>query len=146
MKNITNTQSDFENKQSSKIIFDYGGPNIGKPLHVGHMRTLNIGRSLYNIHSFIGNEAVSDIHLGDWGMPIAQIITYLEQEDVEIESLDTSQLEIIYPKASEEYKQKNEFKTRAQEINKLLNNNDQELLKMWAVSYTHLTLPTNREV
>jgi len=131
MKNITNTQSDFESEQSSKIIFDYGGPNIGKPLHVGHMRTLNIGRSLYNIHSFIGNEAVSDIHLGDWGMPIAQIITYLEQEDMEIESLDSSQLEIIYPKASEEYKQNNEFKTRAQEINKLLNNNDQELLKMW---------------
>ena len=39
MKNITNTQSDFENNQNSKIIFDYGGPNIGKPLHVGHMRT-----------------------------------------------------------------------------------------------------------
>jgi len=131
MKNITNTQSDFESEQNSKIIFDYGGPNIGKPLHVGHMRTLNIGRSLYNIHSFIGNEVVSDIHLGDWGMPIAQIITYLEQEDMEIESLDSSQLEIIYPKASEEYKQNNEFKTRAQEINKLLNNNDQELLKMW---------------
>src|SRR6056300_917496 len=131
MKNITNTQSDFESEQSSKIIFDYGGPNIGKPLHVGHMRTLNIGRSLYNIHSFIGNEVVSDIHLGDWGMPIAQIITYLEKEDIELQSLDSSQLEIIYPKASREYKQNNEFKTRAQEINKLLNNNDQELLKIW---------------
>ena len=131
MKNITNTQSDFENEQSNKIIFDYGGPNIGKPLHVGHMRTLNIGRSLYNIHSFIGNEVVSDIHLGDWGMPIAQIITYLEKEKIELQSLDSSQLEVIYPKASEEYKQNNEFKTRAQEINKLLNNNDQELLKIW---------------
>ena len=131
MKNITNTQSDFDNDQSSKIIFDYGGPNIGKPLHVGHMRTLNIGRSLYNIHSFIGNEVVSDIHLGDWGMPIAQIITYLEKEEIELQNLDSSQLEIIYPKASEEYKQNNDFKTRAQEINKLLNNNDQELLEMW---------------
>ena len=131
MKNITNTQSDFENKNNSKIIFDYGGPNIGKPLHVGHMRTLNIGRSLYNIHSFIGNEAVSDIHLGDWGMPIAQIITYLEKEDIGTQSLDSSKLEIIYPKASEEYKQNEEFKTRAQEINKLLNNNDQQLLQTW---------------
>ena len=130
MKNITNTQSDFENEQSNKIIFDYGGPNIGKPLHVGHMRTLNIGRSLYNIHSFIGNEVVSDIHLGDWGMPIAQIITYLEKEKIELQSLDSSQLEVIYPKASEEYKQNKEFKTRAQEINKLLNNNDQQLLKI----------------
>jgi len=131
MKNITNTKSDFKNNQNSKIIFDYGGPNIGKPLHVGHMRTLNIGRSLYNIHSFIGNEVVSDIHLGDWGMPIAQIITYLEKEEMEIESLDSSQLEIIYPKASMEYKKNREFNTRAQEINKLLNNNDQQLLQMW---------------
>ena len=131
MKNITNTQSDFENEQSSKIIFDYGGPNIGKPLHVGHMRTLNIGRSLYNIHSFIGNEVVSDIHLGDWGMPIAQIISYLEKEEIELQNLDSNQLEIIYPKASEEYKQNKDFKTRAQEINKLLNNNDQELLEIW---------------
>jgi arginyl-tRNA synthetase len=131
MKYITNTQIDFENNQNSKIIFDYGGPNIGKPLHVGHMRTLNIGRSLYNIHSFIGNEVVSDIHLGDWGMPIAQIITYLEKNDIEINSLDSSQLEFIYPKASEDYKKNKKFKNRAQEINKLLNNNDKQLLEMW---------------
>ena len=131
MKNITNTRIDFENKPNSKIIFDYGGPNIGKPLHVGHMRTLNIGRSLYNIHSFIGNEVVSDIHLGDWGMPVAQIITFLEKEDIEINKLEASELEIIYPKASEEYKQNKEFKTRAQEINKLLNNNDKQLLQIW---------------
>ena len=62
------------------------------------MRTLNIGRSLYNIHSFIGNNVISDIHLGDWGMPIAQIITYLENESIDINSLNSSQLEIIYPK------------------------------------------------
>ena len=80
---ITNTKDNFKRKESEKIIFDYGGPNIGKPLHVGHMRTLNIGRSLYNIHSFIGNEVISDIHLGDWGMPIAQIITYLEKTPVQ---------------------------------------------------------------
>ena len=131
MKNITNTRIDFENKHNSKIIFDYGGPNIGKPLHVGHMRTLNIGRSLYNIHSFIGNEVVSDIHLGDWGMPVAQIIAFLEKEDIEINKLEARQLEIIYPKASEEYKQNKEFKTRSQEINKLLNNNDKQLLHIW---------------
>tara|TARA_B100001113_G_scaffold344199_1_gene332308 strand:- start:487 stop:2127 length:1641 start_codon:yes stop_codon:yes gene_type:complete len=131
MKNITNTQIDFENKHNSKIIFDYGGPNIGKPLHVGHMRTLNIGRSLYNIHSFIGNEVVSDIHLGDWGMPIAQIIAFLEKEGIETHNLKPSQLEVIYPKASEEYKKNKVFKTRAQEINKLLNNNDHELLQIW---------------
>ena len=131
MKNITNTQSDFKRSQKSRIIFDYGGPNIGKPLHVGHMRTLNIGRSLYNIHSFIGNKAISDIHLGDWGMPIAQIITYLENEQIEVDTLEPTQLEVIYPKASKEYKENKNFKTRAQEINKLLNSNDESLLKIW---------------
>ena len=132
IKNLTNKKSDFLNDSSQKIIFDYGGPNIGKPLHVGHMRTLNIGRSLYNIHSFIGNNVISDIHLGDWGMPIAQIITYLENESININSLDSSQLEIIYPKASEQYKDNEKFKIRAQEINKLLNDNDSELLEVWS--------------
>ena len=128
---ITNTKDNFKRKESEKIIFDYGGPNIGKPLHVGHMRTLNIGRSLYNIHSFIGNEVISDIHLGDWGMPIAQIITYLEKKSIDLAKIDSNQLEIIYPKASEEYKQNDEFKIRAQEINKKLNNNDKDLLTIW---------------
>ena len=131
LNKITNTKNDFINKKSSKIIFDYGGPNIGKPLHVGHMRTLNIGRSLYNIHSFLGNEVISDIHLGDWGMPVAQIITYLEKNNIDIESINSSQLEIIYPKASKEYKENKEFKSRAQEVNKLLNNNDPDSLKIW---------------
>tara|TARA_X000000368_G_scaffold414726_1_gene405101 strand:- start:1507 stop:3147 length:1641 start_codon:yes stop_codon:yes gene_type:complete len=130
-KKITNEKTDFENDKSQKIIFDYGGPNIGKPLHVGHMRTLNIGRSLYNTHSFIGNEVISDIHLGDWGMPIAQIITYLENESIDINTLDSDQLEVIYPRSSEMYRQNDEFKIRAQEINKLLNNNDTELFKIW---------------
>ena len=131
MKKITNTQIDFKHNKSHKILFDYGGPNIGKPLHVGHMRTLNIGRSLYNIHSFIGNSVVSDIHLGDWGMPVAQIITYLENNELDVSSLDSSQLEVIYPKASEEYKENLKFKNRAQEINRLLNNNDEHLLQVW---------------
>ena len=131
IKHLTNKKSDFSNDSAQKIIFDYGGPNIGKPLHVGHMRTLNIGRSLYNIHSFIGNNVISDIHLGDWGMPIAQIITYLENESIDINSLDSSQLEIIYPKASEQYKDSEEFKIRAQEVNKLLNDGDSELLETW---------------
>ena len=133
MNKITNTKNDYINNKKYKIIFDYGGPNIGKPLHVGHMRTLNIGRSLYNIHSFTNNEVVSDIHLGDWGMPVAQIISFLEKENIDPESIDSNQLEVIYPKASEEYKQNDNFKKRAQEINKLLNNNDKNMLNIWKI-------------
>ena len=133
MNKITNSENDFINNKKHKIIFDYGGPNIGKPLHVGHMRTLNIGRSLYNIHSFNNNEVVSDIHLGDWGMPVAQIISYLEKENIDPKSIDSNQLEVIYPKASEEYKQNDNFKSRAQEINKLLNNKDNNMLNIWKI-------------
>ena len=133
MNKITNTKNDFINNKKHKIIFDYGGPNIGKPLHVGHMRTLNIGRSLYNIHSFINNKVISDIHLGDWGMPVAQIITYLEKEDIDPESVDSNKLEMIYPKASEEYKRNDDFKKRAQQVNKLLNNNDKNMLGIWKI-------------
>ena len=70
--------------KKQKIIIDYGGPNIGKPLHVGHLRSLNIGRSLYSINKAAGNQIVSDIHLGDWGMPIAQILTFCEENDIQI--------------------------------------------------------------
>ncbi len=130
---ITNTKDDFINNKKYKIIFDYGGPNIGKPLHVGHMRTLNIGRSLYNIHYFTNNEVVSDIHLGDWGMPVAQIISYLEKENIDPQSIDSNQLEVIYPRASEEYNQNDNFRNRAQEINKLLNNNDKNMINIWKI-------------
>ena len=130
---VTNTKNDFTNNKKYKIIFDYGGPNIGKPLHVGHMRTLNIGRSLYNIHEFTNNKVVSDIHLGDWGMPVAQIISYLEKENIDPKSIDSDQLEVIYPKASEEYKRNDNFKKRAQKINKLLNSNDKNMLNIWKI-------------
>jgi arginyl-tRNA synthetase len=130
---LTNTKNDFIDNKKHKIIFDYGGPNIGKPLHVGHMRTLNIGRSLYNMHSFINNQVMSDIHLGDWGMPVAQIIAYLEKVNIKPESIDSNKLEVIYPKASEEYKKNDNFKIRAQEINKLLNNKDKDMLGIWRI-------------
>ena len=65
-------------------------------------------------------------------MPVAQIITYLENYDIDVSTLDSSQLDVIYPKASEEYKENLEFKNRAQEVNKLLNNNNEYLLKVWS--------------
>ena len=128
---LTNQSNDFQVSKPLKIIIDYGGPNLGKPLHVGHIRTLNIGRSLYNMNKFVGNTIVSDLHLGDWGMPISQIITYLEKMNIDIKALNVKQLETIYPIASKNYRDDDDFKTHAQEINKLLNKNDQKLMKKW---------------
>ena len=113
------------------VLFDYGGPNIGKPLHVGHLRSLNIGRSLYHIYRLAGHNVLSDIHMGDWGMPIAQIITYIEDKKIDFEKINIEDLEKIYPKASKLYSKDNEFKDLAQANNKKLNENDSKTLKKW---------------
>ena len=113
------------------IILDYGGPNIGKPLHVGHLRSLNIGRSLYQINKLAGNNVLNDIHLGDWGMPVAQIICYMNKNNIDLEKIEIEDLEAIYPKASKQYQEDSTFKFQAQEVNKKLNENEDKLLKEW---------------
>ena len=113
------------------VLLDYGGPNIGKPLHVGHLRSLNIGRSLYRIYGLAGHNVLSDIHMGDWGMPIAQIITYIEDKKIDFENINIEDLEKIYPEASKLYSKDNEFKDLAQTNNKRLNENDAKTLKKW---------------
>tara|TARA_X000000950_G_scaffold139643_1_gene173330 strand:- start:510 stop:2153 length:1644 start_codon:yes stop_codon:yes gene_type:complete len=113
------------------VLLDYGGPNIGKPLHVGHLRSLNIGRSLYRIYSLAGHSVISDIHIGDWGMPIAQIITYIEEKQIDIKNINIDDLEKIYPEASKLYLKDDEFKDLAQANNKRLNENNSKILKKW---------------
>ena len=133
VSNITNLKEDFTNKNSEKIILDYGGPNIGKPLHVGHLRSLNIGRSLYNMNKFIGNKVSSDIHLGDWGMPVAQIISYIDIKEIDINTLEVSDLESIYPISSNEYRTNKKFEEYAKETNKKLNEGVEEVVLKWKI-------------
>ncbi len=136
--NLNNVQNYLENfkeniktEHPKKIIIDYGGPNIGKPLHVGHLRSLNIGRSLYQTNQLIGHSVKSDIHLGDWGMPVAQIIAYCEVENINIDSIKVEKLIDIYPKSTELYKDDESFQIHAKEINKNLNENENEQKEKW---------------
>ena len=131
---LSNNENLIENIKAShqkNIILDYGGPNIGKPLHVGHLRSLNIGRSLYNINKLAGHNVVNDIHLGDWGMPIAQIICFINENNINLEDIKIEDLEEIYPKASKLYQQDEDFKSLAQNINKELNENKADLINKW---------------
>ena len=131
LSNHENLIENIKSPHQKNIILDYGGPNIGKPLHVGHLRSLNIGRSLYNINKIAGHNVFNDIHLGDWGMPIAQIICYIKENKIHLEDIKIEDLEEIYPKASEIYQQDEEFKSKAQNINKELNENKDDLIKNW---------------
>ena len=131
---LSNNENLIENIKAShqkNIILDYGGPNIGKPLHVGHLRSLNIGRSLYNINKLAGHNVVNDVHLGDWGMPIAQIICFINENNINLEDIKIEDLEEIYPKASKLYQQDEDFKSLAQNINKELNENKADLISKW---------------
>ena len=131
LSNQENLVENIKVLPKKNIILDYGGPNIGKPLHVGHLRSLNIGRSLYNINKIAGHDVSNDIHLGDWGMPIAQIICYINENKIDLEGITIEDLEEIYPKASKLYHQDENFKSTAQNINKELNENKDDLIKNW---------------
>ena len=136
--NISNNKEELLNKlknQSGKIVLDYGGANIGKSLHVGHLRTLTIGRSLKNIYRMSGYDVISDIHFGDWGMPIGLILALIEEKNIDINTLTSSDLEIIYPEAALLAKDNESFKEKAQEYSKKLNENNKDAIKQWKVVY-----------
>ena len=131
INNFDTIKSNIKSQNPKKVLLDYGGPNIGKPLHVGHLRSLNIGRSLYNMYKLAGHNVISDIHFGDWGMPIAQIISYIEKNKVDLNKVSIDDLEKIYPQASKLYLNNDEFKEIALSNNKKLNEKVPKLIKQW---------------
>tara|TARA_B100001564_G_scaffold338006_1_gene329438 strand:+ start:26 stop:1660 length:1635 start_codon:yes stop_codon:yes gene_type:complete len=133
-ENITKKLIDLNTNKKDTLI-DYGGPNIGKALHVGHLRTLNIGRSIYNINKIAGNKVVSDIHLGDWGMPVASILAYIEHNKIDIKSITYGDLESIYPDANNLIKADINFYNKAKNIAKKLNDGEVESLKNWEIIF-----------
>ena len=124
-----------EKAKEETVIFDYGGANIGKSLHVGHIRTLNIGRALKNIYEIAGYKTISDIHFGDWGMPIALILAYIEDKNIDINEVSHKSLENIYPEASNLSKTDKNFYAKALEISKQLNEQDKNRISQWKKIY-----------
>ena len=116
-----------ENKAPETIVIDYGGANVAKPLHVGHLRSAVIGECVKRIERFMGNKVISDVHLGDWGLQMGLIITELECRKPDLVYFDESytgeypeeapftisELEEIYPCASAKSKVDEEFKEKA---------------------------------
>ncbi len=112
-----------------KIIIDYGGANVAKPLHVGHLRSAVIGESIKRICRYAGHEVIGDVHLGDWGLQMGLIITWLEEEEPNLVYFDENyqgeypaeppftitQLAQIYPAASAKSKEDPDYKARAME-------------------------------
>lgn len=109
------------------IVIDYGGANVAKPLHVGHLRSAVIGESIKRMLKFLGNNVIGDVHLGDWGLQMGLIITELQERKPDLVYFDESysgeypkeapftisELEEIYPCANAKSKENEEFKERA---------------------------------
>jgi arginyl-tRNA synthetase len=118
------------------IIIDYGGPNVAKPLHVGHLRSAIIGESIKRIGKFIGHNVIGDVHLGDWGLQMGLIITELKLRQPDLDYFNEafngeypteapftiSELEEIYPVASGKSKEDTAYKEAAMEATYLLQN------------------------
>lgn len=89
-----NTMADDERLATPKVsdpmtvVVDYGGPNMSKALHVGHLRAAVIGESVKRLFRFLGHETIGDIHIGDWGMPIGQLIVELEDRQGDLPYFD----------------------------------------------------------
>ncbi len=135
---------DKADKQDT-IVIDYGGANVAKPLHVGHLRSAVIGESIKRTARYLGHKVVGDVHLGDWGLQIGLIITELKHRKPELVYFDESfegeypveppftmaDLEEIYPYASGYSKEHEEYKEEAQTATAQLQAGRRGYLALW---------------
>ena len=132
-------------EEPKMIMIDYGGPNVAKPLHVGHLRSAIIGESVKRILRYKGHKVVGDIHLGDWGYQMGLIITELKKRQPELPYFDESfegeypekapftigELEEIYPTASAYAKEHEDYREQALQATFLLQNGHRGYRAIW---------------
>jgi len=111
-------------------ILDYGGPNIAKPMHVGHLRSSIIGDALRRMLSFAGYNTVADVHMGDWGTPMGMILSELEIREHDGD-VTMEQLAEIYPKAAADCKADETRMELARAATKKLQDGDEAYTRTW---------------
>ena len=135
----------LEVPEHKTVIVDYGGANVAKPLHVGHLRSAVIGESIKRISRYMGHRTIGDVHLGDWGLQMGLVITELKERKPDLPYFDDSyegeypkdapftisELEEIYPTASGKSKEDEEYKKRAMEATAKLQNGVRGYRALW---------------
>ena len=130
--------------KTKTIVIDYGGPNVAKPLHVGHLRSAIIGESLKRLAKAMGHNVISDVHLGDWGLQMGLVIAGLQEKHSELKDsaligesslsdfdLTAEELNEIYPYASKKSKEDKVFKSKADYITCELQKGNPQYVKLW---------------
>ena len=131
-----NNSSKFGLKEPESVktfVLDYGGPNVAKPLHVGHMRTAIVGESIKRIINYVGHKTISDVHLGDYGLQIGQVIYGILNDNKKIDDITLEYLEATYPKISALCKENEDIKEKCATITKELQDGNEEYQKLWKV-------------
>ena len=120
------------------IVLDYGGPNVAKPLHIGHLRAAVIGEALKRLVRATGRKAIADVHLGDWGLQMGLVMAELEERHPDWECfgdsfdpencgefpLTVDEMNEVYPFASAKSKENEEFKEKAKDLTVKMQNGD----------------------
>ena len=133
-------------KSNKKLVFlDYGGANIAKELHVGHLRSANIGEALKRLLENCGVKTISDVHLGDWGTPMGLVMNeirhmkpnlpYFDEsfsgEYPKISPVTNEDLAVIYPMASKKKKESKYYEEEAKELTQKLQKKDRGITALW---------------
>ena len=142
---LQNIEINYTGIEPKKIFFDYGGANVAKALHVGHLRSANIGEALKRLCKSLGCNVTADAHLGDWGRPIGLVMLEIKKRQPSLPYFDTSfigeypeespvtnaDLMEIYPIASEKAKNDEIYMEEAREITAQFQNGDKGLTALW---------------
>ena len=132
-------------EKKKRIIIDYGGANVAKPLHVGHLRSAVIGESIKRINRYVGHEVIGDVHLGDWGLQMGLVIMGLKERKPDLVYFDESytgeypkeapftisELEEIYPASCAKSKEDAAYKALAMEATYKLQNGVRGYRALW---------------
>lgn len=169
-KLTTNLDDIIDKKEEKKVIIDYGGANVAKALHVGHLRSANIGEALKRLAKTIGYEVLGDAHLGDYGRPLGLVIREIKELYPDLSYFDENytgnyseielpitneDLEKIYPEASRKAKEDEEYLEDARIITNKLQNKEKGYYELWKkiieiskedIKKTYKTINTDFEI
>lgn len=143
---VKNFEKNVSKQHSAKkVIIDYGGPNVAKPLHVGHLRSAIIGESIKRTAKFLGDDIIGDVHIGDWGLQMGMIISEIKNRNPDLVYFDTNfngeyptespiglnELETLYPEASKKSKEDPAFLEECRKATYELQNGNRGYLELW---------------
>lgn len=123
---LTKEKFNVEMPKKETIVLDYGGANVAKPLHVGHLRPAVVGESIKRLLEYMNQEVISDVHLGDYGLQIGQVIYGLKKDSIKPNEITLEILTELYPRISGICKENEDIKKECAEITKELQDGNEE--------------------